>query len=223
MLVAFDMFGTLADTASVARELEPACGDRAGEVAQAWRDRQLEYMFRVTVMGQFPPFADLTRWGLQRALAGVGIEVPPAELATLAGAYERLQPFADARPALADLKDHDHRNVVFSVGPRSWLEQLAGSYREFVDGFVSAGEAGVYKPHPGIYRHLLERTGTDAWSALLVSSNPFDIAGASAVGMRTAWCRRQPDAVFDPFGPPPDYVISTLTELAHILRRPDLK
>ena len=34
LLVAFDMFGTLADTASVARELAPSCGDMAGGVAR---------------------------------------------------------------------------------------------------------------------------------------------------------------------------------------------
>jgi 2-haloacid dehalogenase len=61
VLVAFDMFGTLADTARVARELAPACGDMTGGVARTWRDKQLEYMFRVTAMGQFPPFGDLTR------------------------------------------------------------------------------------------------------------------------------------------------------------------
>ena len=54
VLVALDMFGTLADTASVVRELVPSCGDMAGGVARTWRDKQLEYMFRVTAMGQFP-------------------------------------------------------------------------------------------------------------------------------------------------------------------------
>ncbi len=41
MLVAFDMFGTLADTVSVISELAPVCGDRASEVALAWRGKQL--------------------------------------------------------------------------------------------------------------------------------------------------------------------------------------
>ena len=50
MLVALDMFGTLADTASVISELTPCCGDLAGGVARTWRDRQLEYMFRVAAM-----------------------------------------------------------------------------------------------------------------------------------------------------------------------------
>jgi len=51
---------------------------------------------------------------------------------------------------------------------------------------------------PGIYRHLLAQAGTEPPAALLVSCNPFDIAGAGATGMRTAWCKRQPDALFDP-------------------------
>ena len=217
MLVALDMFGTLADTASVVRELVPSCGDMAGGVARTWRDKQLEYMFRVTAMGQFPPFAELTRWSLARALAESGITLAPDQQDALAGAYRRLRPFDDARPALAALRGRGHSVVVFSVGPRAWLEELAASYRDFVDGFVSAEEAGVYKPHPGIYRHLLGQAGTEPSAALLVSSNPFDIAGAGAIGMRTAWCKRQPDALFDPWGPRPDYVISSLSELPGIL------
>ncbi len=217
VLVAFDMFGTLADTASVVRELAPVCGDRASLVARTWRDRQLEYMFRVTAMGQFPPFADLTRWGLARALAESGIALPRSQQEAIAGAYRRLRPFDDARPALAALRERGHLIVVFSVGPVAWLEELAGSYREFVDDLVSAEEAGVYKPHPGIYRHLLAKTSTQPAEALLVSCNPFDIAGAGAVGIRAAWCRRQPAELFDPWGSRPDYVITGLSELAEIL------
>ena len=57
MLVAFDMFGTLADTASVARELAPACGDMARGVARTWRDKQLEYMFPGHRDGPVPPLS----------------------------------------------------------------------------------------------------------------------------------------------------------------------
>jgi 2-haloacid dehalogenase len=155
MLVAFDMFGTLADTAGVISELAPVCGDRASQVALAWRGKQLEYMFRVTAMGQFPPFGELTQWGLAAALAESGLSLPGSQLRTLASAYQRLRPFDDARPALAGLHQSGHTIVVFSVGPRSWLEELTSSYREFVDALVSAEDAGVYKPHPGIYQHLL--------------------------------------------------------------------
>ncbi len=217
MLLAIDMFGTLADTASVADELSACCGERADQVALSWRRKQLEYMFRVTAMGQFPSFADLTRWSLTSALDEAGVSLPDAQTDQLAGAYRRLAPFADARPALAELREHGHSIAVFSVGPTDWLEELTASYREFVDIVVSAQDAGVYKPHPGIYRHLLAVTATSPAAALLVSSNPFDIIGAAAAGLRAAWCRRDPAAVFDPWGPRPDYVLSSLSELAAVL------
>lgn len=218
VLVAFDMFGTLADTASVARELAPACGAKAEAVARTWRELQLVYMFRVTAMGEFPSFADLTRWSLERAVAEAGAALTPAQEDVVVAAYRRLRPFEDVRPSLETLRQRGHVIVVFSVGPRDWLEDLTRTYREFVDDFVSAEEAGVYKPHPGIYRHLLAKTHTEPSAALLVSSNSFDIIGAGAVGIRTAWCKRQPTSFFDPWGARPDHVIRDLSELADVLQ-----
>ncbi len=186
-------------------------------MALAWHGKQLEYMFRVTAMGQFPQFDELTRWALAAALAESGFSLPGSQLRRLAGAYRPLRPFDDARPALAALHQRGHAIVVFSVGPQAWLEELTGSYREFVDYLVSADDAGVYKPHPGIYRHLLATMKTEPAAALLVSSNPFDIIGASAAGLRTAWCRRQPSALFDSWGSPPDHVITGLASLAGLL------
>ena len=217
MIVAFDMFGTLADTADVADELAPACGEQAADVAAAWRTRQLEYMFRVTAMGQFPPFADLTKWSLASALAEYGFSLPESEVGRLAGAYRRLRPYADARPALTALRKHGHAIVVLSVGPLAWLEELTRSYRELIDDLVSAEQAGVYKPHPGIYRHLLTTRQAEPAATVLVSSNPFDLIGAGAVGLRTAWCKRRPSALFDPWGPPPDHVITGLADLPALL------
>ena len=75
----------------------------------------------------------------------------------------------------------------------------------------------MYKPYPGIYRHLLARAAAEPPAALLVSCSPFDIAGAGATGMRIACCKQQPDALFDAWGPRSDYVISSLSELAGIL------
>jgi len=217
LIVAFDMFGTLADTSSVAAELAALCGGRAAEVAATWRARQLEYMFRVTAMGQFPSFAELTRWSLTSALAQAGFPPTESQLDDLAGAYRRLRPFDDARPALAAVRRQGHQVAVLSVGPRAWLEELSVTYGDHVDAIVSAEDAGVFKPHPGIYRYLLSRTRSEASDVLLVSGNPFDIIGASAVGLRTAWCKRDPSALFDPWGPRPDYVIAGLAELAAVL------
>jgi 2-haloacid dehalogenase len=214
MLIALDVFGTLADPASASAALAQLCGPEAVRVATVWRSKQLEYMFRVTAMGSFPGFSDLTRWALLGALGDVGIDAPSdAALESLADSYRRLQSFGDVLPALADLHRAGHELVAFSVAPRLWLEDLTSEYRTFVPRLVSAEDAGMYKPHPGIYQHLLRTTGTSPSQALLVSSNPFDLIGGGSVGLGTAWCRRDPRVVFDPWGPRPDHTISTLLDL----------
>lgn len=214
MLFAFDMFGTLADPSSVRDELQPLVAGAADLVAADWRRLQLEYMFRVTAMGQFPDFADLTRWALSAALAGHGVEPDPVDVERLASAYSRLAPFHDVVPALSELTAAGHQAVVFSVGPVRWLEELTAPYRHLVSSLVSAEDAGVYKPHPDIYRHLLRVTGAGQNEVQLISGNPFDLIGGAAVGLGTVWCRRDPAVGFDPWGPRPDRVIRTLVELA---------
>jgi len=212
------MFGTLADTSSVAIELVELCGPHTRNVTRTWRTKQLEYMFRVTAMGQFPSFVELTKWGLTGALNEHGIPVPPARrLADLVDGYRRLEPFDDVPPALEALHALAHTIVVFSVGPRAWLQELTSTYSDLVDDIVSAEDAGVYKPHPGVYHHLLTHTRTEPPNIVVVSSNPFDLIGAGTAGLRTVWCRRDPHAVFDPWGPRPDATVSTLTALRQVL------
>jgi len=44
--LAFDVHGTLIDTAGVVRELTGMVDDLAPHFSQRWRDKQLEYSFR---------------------------------------------------------------------------------------------------------------------------------------------------------------------------------
>ena len=53
--------------------------------------------------------------------------------------------------------------------------------------------------------------GANAW---LVSSNPFDVIGAISSGMRAAWIKRSPDAIFDPWGIEPTLTVNSLSNLA---------
>ena len=106
--------------------------------------------------------------------------------------------------------------MVFSVGPMRWLEELAAGYRHLVSALVSAEAAGVYKPHPDLYRHLLRVTEAEPAQVHLVSGNPFDLIGGAAVGLGTVWCRRDPAAGFDPWGPRPHHTVGSLAELVQL-------
>jgi putative hydrolase of the HAD superfamily len=48
-----------------------------------------------------------------------------------------------------------------------------------------AGEAGLYKPHPGVFHYLLEKAGVPADEALYVGDNYYaDVVGARQAGLQ---------------------------------------
>ena len=48
--LAFDMYGTLVDPIRIHEQLERYLPDEALRVAEVWRQKQLEYTFRLTAM-----------------------------------------------------------------------------------------------------------------------------------------------------------------------------
>jgi 2-haloacid dehalogenase len=86
--------------------------------------------------------------------------------------------------------------------------------RDYFIGVVSVDEMKSYKPNPGVYSHFLRRAGALGANAWLVSSNPFDVIGAISSGMRAAWIKRSPDALFDPWGIEPTLTVNSLSNLA---------
>lgn len=51
-VIAFDLYGTLLSTESIAKELAKIYGDdKAESLASLWRRYQLEYTWRITTMG----------------------------------------------------------------------------------------------------------------------------------------------------------------------------
>jgi 2-haloacid dehalogenase len=51
----------------------------------------------------------------------------------------------------------------------------------------------------------------------MVSSNPWDVIGAKAAGLNTAWIKRDSKKIFDPWGIEPDITASSLIELSEQL------
>lgn len=52
VVVAFDLYGTLLSTASVAKALGDHFGDKADSIAAVWRKYQLEYTWRLNSMSK---------------------------------------------------------------------------------------------------------------------------------------------------------------------------
>lgn len=216
--LAFDMYGTLVNPIGIRKELERFLSEGALSVSEMWRQKQLEYTFRLTAMERYEDFEQVTRRALDYALAAAGRELEAGQKDALMQRYNDLERFPDVVPGLERLKKAGHAMIVFSNGTPRMLEALldAADLRPYFQGFVSVDEIKVYKPSPKVYRHVASKLKRPIEEVRLGSSNPFDDIGAEAAGMRAAWVDRS-GGLFDTLGPPPEMVVETLTELADAL------
>lgn len=218
-VLAFDVYGTLIDPHALIPALRDFVGDKAAQVSDNWRQKQLEYSFRRGLMRDFVPFSTVTGQALDYALAVTGATIVADDRAMLLDRYRRLDAFADARPALDALRGAGMTCHAFSNGDPDDIECLlrtAGLWSA-MDGAVSVLPAASFKPDPAVYAHFCDRTGANAKDCWLVSSNPFDVIGALACGWQAAWIRRNPAVVFDTWGVTPTVTLSSLTDLPGLI------
>jgi 2-haloacid dehalogenase len=217
--LAFDVYGTLVDPLRVWQRLEQLMArDHARQVAETWRQKQLEYSFRLTAMERYEDFERVTRKALDHALALAGRELEEGDRELLMAQYGDLARFPDVRDGLARLSEAGYAMAVFSNGTPAMLTAILGAceLRGYFSEVISVDEVKVYKPSPKTYRHAAERLGRPIEQVRLVSSNPFDVLGAGSAGMQTVWVDRG-GAPFDALGPPPEMIVEGLTELADAL------
>jgi 2-haloacid dehalogenase len=212
----FDVYGTLIDTHGVAVMLNKMVGDKALDFSRIWREKQLEYSFRRGLMQNYENFARCTSDALEYTSSYFKAPLSEKDKQELLNAYKVLPAFDDVKEGLERAKKYGFRMFAFSNGSGDAVEtllKLAG-IRDYFLGVVSVDEIKSFKPNPGVYCHFLRRagvTGSDAW---LISSNPFDVIGALSAGMRAAWVKRSPEAIFDPWGIEPTLTMNSLLNLA---------
>lgn len=216
--LAFDLYGTLVDPIRIWKQLESYVPERALRVAELWRQKQLEYSFRLTAMERYQDFEQITRLALDYALAASGQELDVAEKDALMAQYDDLERFADVEPGLRRLRDAGCAMVVFSNGTLRMIATLmdAAGLHPYFDGIVSVDELRRFKPAPQVYQLAAQRLGRPIGETRLISSNPFDVIGAESAGMQAAWVDRS-GGVFDTLGPRPALVVRDLVQLAEEL------
>jgi 2-haloacid dehalogenase len=220
--LAFDVYGTLVDPIGIFVELERHAGEAARRIAEVWREKQIEYTFRLSVMERYEDFEWVTHRSLHQALAAAGVELNAGEVDELMSSYDRLERFDDVADGLERLHAAGHSLAILSNGTPRMLERLAmtSGLRPPIEDIISVDEVRIYKPSPRVYRHAAERLRRPIEEVRLVSSNAFDVIGAEAVGMRAVWVDRSGTGLFDTLAEPPRMVVRSLVELAGELDAP---
>ena len=218
--LAFDVYGTLINTHGVVSALEELVGDQAKAFSNTWRDKQLEYSFRKGLMQNYETFAVCTSQALDYTCVFYGTSLNAGQKQELMSLYRVLPAFDDVKEALQRLQNSGFRLYAFSNGAADALEVLLNNagIRELFLGVVSVDDIKSFKPNPAVYSHFLRQSQSTGGSAWLISSNPFDVIGAISAGMKSAWVRRSPEAIFDPWGIEPTITVNNLLELDKKIR-----
>lgn len=236
IILAFDAYGTLLSTDSIATKLAAHFGaDKAATIATTWRKYQLEYTWRANSMGVYHDFSLLTRRSLRHALAEAGVSLDDAQVEQMMQAYDNLSTFPDVEPLLQELrKANDVKAVIFSNGTEKMVSSSVssspdlGRHGELFSSIVSVDSIRKFKPAPESYQHLAEEVGKDPLKAeqmaqiWLISGNPFDIVGGRAVGMNAIWIDRAGTGWLDALQPRdsgrPSAVVRGLGEVVGVVR-----
>lgn len=215
----FDLYGTLVDPIAIAAELAatlPAA--MASQVALTWRQKQIEYSFRLTMMERFENFEWITEKALDFALLANACSLPEEARSEVLEKYDSPTPFPDVLPALELLKDSGYRLYILSNGSTEMLQRclLNSGLAESFTAWISVDDVRAFKPVPQVYQLAAKLLGRPLGELRLISCNPFDVVGGKAAGMRTAWVNRL-GGPFDTIGETPDIVCSTLSDLVTVL------
>jgi 2-haloacid dehalogenase len=187
----FDAYGTLFDVHAALARHRAAAGPDAERFSEIWRQKQLEYSWTLTLAGHYADFWTLTERALDYAFARVP-SVDRALRGKLLDAYLTLDVYPDARAAVSALKACGLATAILSNGSPAMLEAAvtASGMTELFDAVLSIDAVRIYKPRPEAYTLVTDRFRVKPADVAFVSSNRWDVMGASAFGFRPIWVNR---------------------------------
>jgi len=184
----FDAYGTLFDVHSAVARYRDAAGPEADRFSELWRSKQLEYAWMLSAAGHYLDFWTLTERALDYAFARFPT-VDRALRGALLDCYFKLDAFPDARAALTALKARGLKTAILSNGSPKMLAAAvdnAGIGGD-LDAVLSVETIRIYKPRREVYALVTDAFALAPAEVAFVSSNRWDVMGATSFGFRCVW------------------------------------
>jgi len=188
----FDAYGTLFDVLSVTSLCELLFPGSGTALAVTWRSKQLQYSLLRSMMDRYADFWQVTQDALVYSTKALQLEMTADTRAQLLDAYRTLHAFPDVKPGLTALKAKGVRLAILSNGAPAMLRsatQSAGIV-DLLDEIISVDDIKMFKPHPRVYALASERLRVTTDEIGFVSSNGWDVAGATSAGLTAFWIQR---------------------------------
>ena len=128
----------------------------------------------------------------------------------------RRDPFPETVAAIKKVQD-GWRTALLSNADDEYLMPNLGLLGLEFEAVLSSEEARSYKPHPQLFRQMLDRLDISPGQAVYVGDRQYeDVKGARSVGINPVWINRTGEPI-DPRLPEPACQITSLLELPALL------
>ena len=192
----FDAYGTLFDVTSATRivaneEEYSSFPNHSVKVSNSWRIKQLEYSWLRNIMHEYIDFWQITKDALDFALEENQIKNEKLRQRLL-DVYWNLSAYPEAQDVLTTLKANNIQTGILSNGSKQMLNSavVSANLENYLDKIISIDGIEIYKPDPKVYQMVIDQFNCKIEEVLFISSNGWDIAGASKFGFTTLWVNR---------------------------------
>ena len=192
----FDAYGTLFDVTSATRivaneEKYSSFPNHSVKVSNSWRIKQLEYSWLRNIMHEYIDFWQITKDALDFALEENQIKNEKLRQRLL-DVYWNLSAYPEAHDVLTTLKANNIQTGILSNGSKQMLNSavVSANLKNYLDKIISIDGIEIYKPDPKVYQMVIDQFNCKIEEVLFISSNGWDIAGASKFGFTTLWVNR---------------------------------
>jgi 2-haloacid dehalogenase len=222
----FDAYGTLFDVYSIAQLTEKLYPGSGAAISTLWRDKQIEYSRLITLSDPDPngslhyrSFWDITQSALEYSLQRLGMQYTEIQVNMLMDQYARLDAFPECAGVLEQLSEMGFPMVVLSNGSSEMLESAADSagLKRYLMHLISVDRIRQFKTHPQAYALASKTLSIPSEELLFVSSNGWDVMGATWYGFQTCWINRA-GLPFETVGPRPAFDGSDLGVVLRVLQ-----
>lgn len=187
----FDAYGTLFDVTVAAKNCQDDLGDQWTQLAQIWREKQLQYSWLRSLMNEYVSFWQVTQDALDYALAT--LKIGDADLRKrLLDIYLQLGAYPEVAGMLKTLKGAGLKTAILSNGsPEMLASAVANAGLDGVlDNVFSVEKLGIFKPDSRVYQMAVDDLGVPKERICFMSSNSWDACGGANFGFRVVWVNR---------------------------------
>lgn len=216
-LLIFDVNETLLDL----RDLKIAVKKKLkgdNDTVRLWFERLLHYSLVETATKSYHDFDRIGAATLRMLARERGLSISESEAIETMTLFRQAPPHNEVMDALNAFSDAGFRMVALSNSSSNALHaQLQyAKIDSFFDQILSVDSLKVYKPHQEVYRWAARKKNVGPGACLFIAAHAWDVAGAMAAGMQTAFIQRSGQSPY-PLTSTCTYTEPDLLTLCHTL------